>query len=100
MRVLSPEICLWHFFKGMSQADPGPQSPTSRPSQQELTGPKLGLKISCEACFQHHCLKEPFPAPCGDGGGENTLVWKSLPMLWYLGRLQFTLSVHKNPEVF
>lgn len=83
MTVFSLEVCLWHFFRGRNtlrikchrQIDPGPPSVASCPSQQELTGKQnWELGISCKACFQHHCLQGPFPAPCGDGRGQNTLL--------------------------
>lgn len=73
MTVLSLEACLWHLGKKytmnkMSQADPGPQSPTSCQSQQESTGkPNWGWRFpvrhvsnttASKTPSQHHVAME------------------------------------------
>lgn len=84
-----------------SQADPGPQSVTPCPSQQEFRGkPNQELGISSKTRFQLCCLQHPFPAPCGDGGGQSTVVWQYLLMIWSLGRSELSHLIQKNPEVF
>lgn len=107
MTVLSLEACLWHLGKKytmnkMSQADPGPQSPTSCQSQQESTGkPNWGWRFpvrhvsnttASKTSSQHHVAMRR-PKHC------RLAVWQPLLMLWSLGRLYLTLSTQKNPEI-